>query len=39
MLRHKEFPRNQGMSHLAIERQENITQRFTDDGHLLEIQN
>ena len=25
-------------SHLALERQENVTERFTDEGHLLERQ-
>lgn len=37
-MRNTECPRNQWMSLLALERQENITERFTDEGPLLERQ-
>lgn len=39
MTRNRNCPRNKGkISHLALERQENVTERFTDEGHLLERQ-
>lgn len=37
-MRNTECPRNQWMSLLALERQENITERFADEGPLLERQ-